>query len=136
MRLKGQASVEYLMIISISLLLVFPFIYYGYQYKDDISYTKQAVVVDKTLNTLKQYSDFVFNQGMGAMTTVFIKIPDNIVSVDLGSNYIAMRLNSKYGYNDFVKVFDYNLTGNLPTQPGSYEVKIYATSDGVRYETQ
>lgn len=133
-RSRGQVSLEYLIVVSLSLLILSPMIYYTLEYKKDLDDIKPIIDLKRTMKLIKENSDFVFSQGIGAKISVNIIIPRQVILIEQGNTYLKFRLKANYGEEDFVILFPYNITGNFPLQPGYYKLNIEATSEGVSYD--
>ncbi len=132
---RGQASLEYLIVVTLSLLILSPMIYYALEYKNNLDDVKPIVDLKRTMKLIKENSDFVFSQGIGAKISIKIVIPKQVVLIEQGDTYLKFRLRANYGEEDFVILFPYNITGSFPTQPGYYKLTIEGTVDGVSYES-
>ncbi len=132
---KGQASLEYLIVVTLSLLILSPMIYYALEYKNELDDVKPIIDLKRTMKLIKENSDFVFSQGIGAKISIKIVIPKQVVLIEQGNTYLKFRLKANYGEEDFVILFPYNITGSFPTQPGYYKLIIEGTDKGVSYES-
>ncbi|NUN11228.1 hypothetical protein HUU53_01125 [Candidatus Micrarchaeota archaeon] len=110
---KAQASVEYLSIIALSLLILVPVWLFVNNINTDVQgelnlgYAKQAV------RHIGESADLVFSQGYPAQLLVEVRVPSNIESVSIQANELSVRVSKKEGLSDVFYVTNGNLTGDL-----------------------
>ncbi|MCW1296417.1 MAG: hypothetical protein OH319_01915 [Candidatus Parvarchaeota archaeon] len=120
--MKSQVAIEYMILISLILLLLVPIWIYlmlsRIQLQDDlsISYAKDAV------NRIKDAADLVYIQGSPARVKVNIYIPENVHSINFTDRTIIIKLRTSAGLVDIHAETLANITGQLPVQSGYYEV--------------
>jgi len=131
---KAQTSVEYLLIISVALLILIPVIYYANKmliaYEDD----NKISSAKNTVRKLGESVDWVFSQGSPAKLTVEIYIPKGVEGLTLNNKTINFQIKRTSGISDVYYETIADLTGTLPTNRGYYYVAITAYEDSVGFE--
>jgi uncharacterized protein (UPF0333 family) len=90
----------------------------------DLGISYARVAVDK----IKQAADLVYTYGPPAKTNINIYIPKNVVAISFNSSNslseIIFKIRTGNGVSDIFAVSIANITGNLPTKEGYYEISI------------
>lgn len=127
---KAQAAMEYMMIMSLSLLIIVPiFLFmtgYTYQTRRDL----QISVLQSSLKSVANTADMIHTQGYPARTTTNLHLPDNVEHVNVINNTVWVRVRYSSGYSDFHGFSNSDLHGELPQTGGSYLVHLAATEEG------
>lgn len=130
--MKAQAALEYLIMVSLALMILLPYILYSsqllleYQEENNLAMAKNAVA------KIGQTADWVFSQGEPAKMSVEIFIPDGITSIQLLNKTIVFKIKRTSGISDVFYVSATNITGYLPTTQGYYIVHLSAENNNVR----
>ena len=133
--MRGQAAVEWIVIISVAMLLLAVMLSFSH---DSYGFFLNSIKVGKAkaaLNDLKNAADFVFGQGKDAKTRVYVTIPDscNLTLRTLpggeGQMQAVVYADGKEQYFDVYT--DANLTGSLPSKAGSYCMDVECTGASV-----
>jgi type II secretory pathway pseudopilin PulG len=138
-RYRGQAALEYIMIIAFAALLLVPFVYYSFVSSQENTRVLQAT---QAVNEIAKAADYVWSQGYGSRTTVRVFIP-------LGVNYSGSYIGRPSGSGPTVESKEINLNvltsagtsdifaptkgpvkGFWPTNTGTYLLTIYMSPDG------
>ena len=128
---KSQTSVEYLLVIGFVTILTIPLILI---YHSQIQNTDLQVNSQQILQVARQVSgtaEEVFFLGEPSQTEIKVNIPSNIDSVTISGTDINFKLKTTEGLSDINHISSVNLTGTLPTSPGTYTIKIKAQDDKV-----
>lgn len=107
---KGQISLEYLLIFTISLiiLIVFTMPLSEMTIKNTLDIS-QAMDMKSDLSKLSQAIKQVYGQGQGSRQTVLINAPSS-QKLDVGNNYVLCNLKLKDNSNKLIK---FNFESNL-----------------------
>lgn len=124
---KSQASVEYLMIIGLVLIVVIPLFYYAFSQSNINVKINQA---DDAVNTLAKAADTVYALGPGSKKYVWITIPNGGVGSAVTNNTIMLQLSVFGGISDFHTSTKPNLIGAFPYQAGNYKIPVEALDSG------
>jgi len=129
--MKAQAAVEFLIVVSVALMIILPVSFYANQsligYKDD---TKISLARN-TVNKLGESADWVFSQGPPAKLTLEIYIPDDVYNVSLEDKTILFKIRTSAGVTDVFYETVPTLNGSLPISSGYYFVSLTAYADYV-----
>ena len=129
--MKAQAAEEYLIIVSVALLILIPVIYQANKlliaYKDDNKISSAKNTVDK----LGEIADWVFSQGPPAKRTIEIHIPQGVEEISLDNKTINFKIKTSSGFSDAFYETVSTLQGNIPTNSGNYFVALTAYDDYV-----
>lgn len=124
--MKAQVAVEYLIIISVAILVLLPLIIYAnemirnYNEETKISLAKNAV------KKLGESADWVYSQGQPAKLTVEVYFPEGIAQTSLENNTILLRMKILSGFSDIYYNTISPLNGSIPSIPGYYTVSLIA----------
>ena len=119
-------AIEYMILISVILLLLVPIWLYlmlsRTQIQDDlsISYANDAV------NRIKDAADLVYIQGSPARVKISVYIPDNVQAIEFLNNTVIIHLRTSAGIVDIHAESLARLNGSLPIQSGYYYVLVKA----------
>ena len=130
MKNNAQAMLEYMALVSFAILLLSVILYSLMSYMIESTTQMNIDSAYKTVDIIKDKSDFVYVHGYPSKTEARITIPGNIERIDMSGNIIRMRLSiaSHFGesYTDIYGVTRGNLTSNLQAicnpdcRPGDY----------------
>lgn len=128
MRHKGQASIELISILSVSLLVLAIIMATSRTAFEDMQLSLSAKMSENSLRMLAHNANHVYSNGAGSVLKTNVHIPNTVVPEQsyLSDNLINLRLEHKYGVKDIPQPFDVPVHGNLTFEPGDYE--IYAVS--------
>ena len=137
--LRAQSSTEYLLVLGIVLVILVPFIYYGYSSSQESVRILQA---RRAVESLANAADYVYTQGYGSRTTVNVIIPEGIdfdnsyigkpltSSSEVPSEEINLRLYTQNGFTDVFKSTQEEVRGNWLNRSGPYFFTVYMSDDG------
>ncbi len=137
--LRGQSSTEYLLVLSIVLVLLVPFIYYGYISSQESVRLLQA---RRAVESLANAADYVYTQGYGSRVTVNVILPGGIdfnnsyigkpssAGTEVPSEEINLRLYTQSGFTDVFKSTGEEVRGRWLNRSGPYFFTVYMAEDG------
>ncbi len=124
MRKKSQVSMEYMMIVGFSLLLIIPALLLFNEEKRDIKDSVTISQSDEIIRKLIDTSEKVHYLGEPSKITIKVFMPSNIKSISITNKSILFMLDIDnkdfpvYGYSTI------NISGNLSTGPGIRYISI------------
>ena len=129
MKKRGQASVEYLILIGVMLAFLIPLFYYAL---GEISTNLKAVQADNTVSLIVGKIDSVYNLGSGNREKLKVTIPRGTSNLTvLQNNTIQLDL---LIYGNKTEIFKtskaVNIKGSLPIAPGTYFLIIEGLDNG------
>jgi hypothetical protein len=126
--MRGQAAVEWMVILSVAILLLAVML--SFNEENYLSFRSNVKVsqVKAALNDLKNAADFVYSQGQGAKTRMYITIPSaanfTITTLSSGRGQIQAVVHVRGDEQYFDVYTDGNLTGSLPQDTGGYCIDV------------
>lgn len=131
---KGQAAIEYMIVFGIALVLSLPFIMKAQTSVMELQAGSNNIAVQNTLNDIEVAVKTVSASGEPARRTFPIEMPRTLKSTEVRDNAVFIEVNTPRDSARYVRVFDVNVTGELPSESGRYMLKTEATSEGVEIE--
>ena len=129
---RSQYSTEYLIVVAFSVVIILPVILVLINSYSDMSYTISTHQAYTVTNKIKDAALTVYYLGEGSMTTVLVSVPQKIISSSVGNNEILYQIDAKDGaYTDIYSISLINVTGSLPTTPGTYKITVESRGDHV-----
>lgn len=137
MRRKGQSAVEYLTIVTLSLLIIVPTAYYVLSYAQDIQSQTQTRQLGVVGNSILSTVEEVYASERGSFIRLNLQLPDSARSVTVNDNReIAIHVETTVGESDLVFFSEHvNVTNSttanlcsdtcsLPMGPGANSIKV------------
>jgi len=124
--MKAQVAIEYLIIVSVAIIVLLPLIIYAnemirnYNEETKISLAKNAV------KKLGESADWVYSQGQPAKLTTEVYFPEGITQASLENNTILLRMKILSGISDIYYSTISPLNGSIPSNAGYYTISIIA----------
>ncbi len=134
-RRKGQAAIEYMIVVTTALMFLAPMIIAAQKsinnLNKDISYLKGYEVLSK----IKNAGDIVYAQGPPSRLTIFVDVPPLILRGSIENNALAYWIGYPNRMNSTVLVFtNYPVLGKLPITAGMHKLVISAEKiNGIEY---
>ena len=125
---RGQISFEYVVLVGLLLVLLIPLIYYA------SSYTAQNVKISKAedvVTSLAEAADEVYASSPGTKKYVWINVPNGVSSTHVNSTEITLVMNFFGKYSDITAITRSTVTGNIPSDSGTYRLRVELLSSGV-----
>ncbi len=125
---RAQASIEYLFIVAIAVLVVTLIVIIAQGYMSQVQNKKDTSDVMNSLSDLSSAAKEVYAQGEGSRKLVFVQLPSGYEpdKSSVGNKSIQIRSSG----TDYVSLENFNVHGYLPGAPGNYWV--WVTSEGNR----
>ena len=125
--MKAQVATEYLFVIGLILAVLTPILYYATSESNNAINLNDA---QDTAQALAKTADYVYSLGPGTSNKVTINMPSGVKNVTISGKEITLKT-SQHG--DVVGVSKANLTGNISSAQGIYEVIVMKTSRRSRF---
>ncbi|HLG24028.1 MAG TPA: hypothetical protein VI564_03825 [Candidatus Nanoarchaeia archaeon] len=146
---KSQSSLEYLLVVAISLAIFVPTTYLFFNYSKDSSQDLSDAQLTEIGRTIIDTAESIYYTGEGSKTVLELSLPDNVRSaVIIDSKELVFNISSNFGISELVFISKVNITtlpancnGNVCNLPelgsgGVKRIKITATtSDYTTIET-
>jgi uncharacterized protein (UPF0333 family) len=110
-QVKGQVSVEYLLIIALSFAVLIPATYVFYNYSSD---STQEIVDSQVIqlgNSIVDSAETIYFSGKGSKTILEFNTPENIDTVSIiDGKELIFNITSSFGTTELVFFSDVNIT--------------------------
>lgn len=126
-RVFGQAAMEYLSIVGISLLLLTPIILTSERSIREMDDSSNMMLARESLDKMASAAEVVHSLGPPSTMTVEIQFPKNIVRAVAESGMLLIEVPSGDATSDVVASLDFDVTGTLPVSGGVHKIRIEAT---------
>src|SRR3989344_4092910 len=138
---KGQASLEYVMVVALTFAIIIPTTYLFYSYSRESSQEITDAQITKIGRTIVDSAETIFYSGEGSRTVLELNVPDGTVSASvIDGRELIFNMSTSSGISEIVFFSSVNITtngsnciANVCTIPGLQErglqkVKIEAIS--------
>jgi len=122
--MKGQAAVELVVILAVSLLVLFVIISISSQYLADLGSSKIIGEARNSVEDLAAAAKQVYYQGEGAKQQVFVTVPEGVNPSRTGIGNRTIDINVLG--TDVIATTDFDVRGKIPTTPGGYTLWVTA----------
>ena len=119
--MRSQVSLEYLILLSLIIVIIIPLVGLFYVYVSD------SIKIAQARNTVRKIADavdFVSYGGPGTITYVYANFPDGINSTFVGNHTILLKLKTTSGVEDIYEDVNPNVIGYLNKLKGYRKVRI------------
>ena len=128
----AQISVEYLVIIGFVTVITIPLIIIYYTFTQESNEEITSLQIIQIAKKIVDAAESVYYMGEPSQTALRINMPDNVILANLSSGKeVVFKIRSGTGEADIVQTTSINISGNLPTNMGTYIVTVKAMSDYV-----
>ena len=127
---KAQVAVEYLIVVSIALMILTPLIMTSQRSVDDLNREVANLKALNALYKIKEASDIVYSQGAPSRMTIYVSFPVQTMNLSAVQSMLILKLGPQDMITDIVLSMDYNVTlEGVPEKGGMQKVTVKA-SDG------
>ena len=138
-KVKGQSSLEYLLIVALTFAIIVPTTYLFYNYSKEASQEIYDLQIIQFGRTLVDTAESIFYSGQGSKSVLEANVPEKIVgAVIIDGKELVLNMSTPFGISEIVFFSSVNLTTvgaycnrnvcNIPefTVPGLRKVKVEA----------
>ena len=129
---KGQASMEFMIIIGFMLTILIPLSILYYQHVSNMNTDVKAEQLQKVANEIVDKAEEVYYLGSPSKITIKAYIPNDVKDIKIGSNEINFKLKTSSGISDIFAVSKVNITGSIENKEGIRTITIQAEDNNVR----
>jgi len=115
---KGQAAIETIIILSVSLIILMVVLFSGQTQLTKTDRTVGEAQIKASLNKLADAADFVYSQSTGASTEVYITIPASVQDINVAPHSFEMTIITNGETSQFIDVTTAVLQGRIDSSPG------------------
>jgi len=128
----AQVSVEYMVIIGFVTVITIPLIIIYYTFTQQSNEEITSSQISQIAKKIVDAAESVYYIGEPSQTALRINMPDNVILANLSSGKeIVFKIRSGTGEADIVQTALINISGELPTNKGTYIITVKAMSDYV-----
>ena len=121
---RGQASLEYFIVVSLALIILAPIIALSQKTSMDMEEFKNSLTLKQTIESIKNAANLVYAQGEPSAVVISVMLPEKVVDIRCGDTYLDFRLSTIYGYNDYIATFPFNISCSFPLTHGKFKLRI------------
>ena len=146
---SGQSSLEYLLIVAMTFLIIVPTTFLFYNYSKESSQELTDAQMTKLGRSIIDSAESIFYSGQGSKTVLELNVPDDVQSaLIIDGRELVFNVTTSFGISEIVFFSSVNITGASPNcnanvcsipdlaSSGLKKVKIEAISrDSVSIET-
>lgn len=126
--MKGQASLEYIIIVGALLVILIPLFYYAANTSSESIKLSQA---EDVVETLGRAADDVYLLSPGTKKYVWVSLPGSVQGVQLNGTEIALTFNIYGKTSDVTTTTKAPLTGQIPLRKGTYRIAVEHLDSGI-----
>lgn len=123
--MKAQSAVEYLIIVSVALLIIIPFLAYVNQSFSNYKENSRIIQAKNAVKKLGEAADFVYSQGPPAKLTIRVCIPEGVQSISFDKQ-ILFKVKTSAGISDIFYETIGEVNGTISTKSGCYYFNLIA----------
>jgi uncharacterized protein (UPF0333 family) len=124
MHRKAQASLEYIVIVGVVLILLIPLFYYV---SNASAENIKIAQIEDAVNSLAKAADDVYALSPGTKKYVWVSIPGGVEGKFLNASEIVLTI----GGSDIVAITKATVVGEIPTDKGTHKVPVELLDSGV-----
>ena len=119
--MKAQVATEFLVIVSVSLIILIPIIYFAFFYAFESTTSSE---VQRTANNIADTADYIYSLGNGSQATIQVSIPQGVINSSVTNKTISFKIGNRAGISDVIAVTKANVVGTVPSSVGIYKIKL------------
>jgi len=125
---KSQATIEYLFILGLGIILILPISVYFFS---DFADSNKTNLAEDAVMTVGKTADVVYSLGPGNIRTVQIIIPRGISGQLIRGDEIILYYSKDGKASESFYKTRVNVSGNMPMIEGRYDVRLSMDSQGI-----
>lgn len=129
--MRGQVSMEYLMITAMAFLLLAPIIIIAYSESNDFHIDVSQAQIEKVGSEIVAAANAVSYTGPPAKRTIKLYFPDGIKATQITGREVVFTMTGHAGPYEYSAVAEANLSGSLNTFAGTHTITIVAGTTNV-----
>ncbi len=137
MRRRSQVSMEYMLVVGFTLLLIVPILVLYGREKEAINNQVSMRQAENIARKIADSAETVYYIGKPAKTTLKVYMPQRVHSATVANNEIYFTINYGKLLADTPAAYcSVNVTGNISTKPGIQYIEIAADDNVVNITTR
>lgn len=130
----AQASLEFLMIVSVSLVMSMPLVLIFTNQQDTMRADIVGAQIERVATSVADTAEEVYYMGPPAQRTIRVDFPQGIDEVILENNQIIFVMNVGGSTYEVVREVAGDVEGELSSSDGTKRIRFVSLQDGVRIE--
>lgn len=107
----AQSSLEYLLVVALTLAIIVPTAYLFYNYSKESSQEITDSQITKIGKSIVDTAETIFYSGQGSKTTLELNVPDNVQSAQIiDGREIVLSLTTNFGISEIVFFSSVNIS--------------------------
>ncbi|MBI2659215.1 hypothetical protein HYX05_03920 [Candidatus Woesearchaeota archaeon] len=107
----GQSSLEYLLVVAITFIVILPATYLFYSYSKESGYEITDAQVTRLGRSIVDAAESIFYSGQGSKTVLELNVPDNVGTAQIiDGREIVFNVTTSFGVSEIVFFSSVNLT--------------------------
>ena len=128
---RAQSGLEYMIIVSIALLLVVPLISYSRDMVGSLEDSRDTERLVRSMDHIESGVRRVYSRGSGTKITFEVELPTSVVYSETSDNYFMYVLDKGGSESEYYTELDFPLQGDIPGNGGVYKVVVESKGDYV-----
>ncbi|MBW2977944.1 hypothetical protein KY331_03805 [Candidatus Woesearchaeota archaeon] len=128
---KAQVSMEYVMLVGFTFLIIIPLIAIGFLYSSESEDQIITSQIGQLSKKIVDAAEEVYYYGAPAKTVIDVYIPKNIKSANIVGNTILFKVQTINGITDVAYSSPVSINGTLPDSKGLKHIKVEAKGNYV-----
>lgn len=128
---RAQSSLEYLLVVAFALLMVIPITLIFFLQSQDMNEQFSTSQADVIARKIVENAEMVYYIGEPSQITLEVYMPPKISSILIGNREVNLKVETRSGISEVVKVSKVNITGSLVKDSGIRYIKIQSYRDAV-----
>jgi len=122
--IKGQVSIEFIMVVGFALMMTLPLIVIFFRQSESLQTEITGSQVDKVASEIRDAADEVYYLGSPSRKSLTLYFPDDVTNVTLLDNKIIFWVDSADGDYEIVKWAVVNLSGSIQSFGGIHRISV------------
>jgi len=108
---SGQSSLEYLLVVAITFIIILPATYLFYSYSKESGYEITDAQMTNLGRSIVDAAESIFYSGQGSKTVLELNVPDNVDTAQIiDGREIVFNVTTSFGVSEIVFFSSVNLT--------------------------
>lgn len=125
---KSQASLEYVILVGILLVMLIPLIYFSFE---KTSENVKLTLAEDVVKSLAKAADDVYALSPGTKKQVIVTVPSGVKGSLINSSEISLTLSIFGQTTDIMSVTKATVIGYIPVEKGTYRIPVELLDSGV-----
>ncbi len=131
--LKGQSSIEYFAVVAIGLVIAAPFVLSVQDSLTNVISGSETAELESSLDGMEEAVGKADALGESSKTSFTLELPSTVEEASFSENgeVVVYTVDEPGGLTNYTRIFDTQVSGDLPDEPGFYMGSAEAGSEEV-----